>query len=413
MDKKNKVQSVFSNAALWISIISVASIAFLLTVSYQATKASVQVTENGQTELVRTHADTVGELLTDLGVEVEAHDELSHELSEPITFGMDVTYIPSKSINLAVDDKKSKSYFTTAKTVGEFLEEENVDVKERDDLSHEANAQVENGMDIHIDHAFQVAFDEGGEKEKVWTTASTVGEFLKNQDVELNKLDEIKPAKKDALKPDTKVTLTRVEKVTDIVEEEIGFTVETRNDDSMAKGKEKVVSSGEEGLVTKEYEVILKNGEEASRELVEETVEKESKKKIVAVGTKVSQPTRSASNSSSSSSSSNSATTVSRGNTSSSKTLYMHATAYTASCSGCSGVTATGINLNANPNAKVIAVDPSVIPLGTRVWVEGYGYAVAGDTGGAINGNRIDLHVSSQSKALSFGRRNVKVKILD
>ena len=65
----------------------------------------------------------------------------------------------------------------------------------------------------------------------------------------------------------------------------------------------------------------------------------------------------------------------------------MTATAYTAHCNGCSGITATGINLRANPNLKVIAVDPSVIPLGSKVWVEGYGYAVAGDTGGAIKGN--------------------------
>ena len=64
----------------------------------------------------------------------------------------------------------------------------------------------------------------------------------------------------------------------------------------------------------------------------------------------------------------------------------MTATAYTAYCNGCSGITTTGINLRANPNLKVIAVDPSVIPLGSKVWVEGYGYAVAGDTGGAIKG---------------------------
>lgn len=405
MSEKKKIQSVFKSTVLWISMISVASIAFLLTVSYQATKASVQVTQDGKTELVRTHADTVGDLLKDLGVDVQAHDELSHELSDPITFGMDVNYIASKSINLVVDDKESKSYYTTAETVGEFLAEENVDVKDRDELSQEPSTPLKGGMDIHVDHAFQVAFNEGGKEKEVWTTASTVGEFLKHQDVNLNKLDEIKPAKTEALKPDTAVTLTRVEKVTDIVEEEVGYTVETRKDNSLAKGKEKVLSSGEEGLVTKKYEVIMKNGKEASRELVKETVEKESKRKVVAVGTKVSKPTRTTS--------SNRATTVSRGNTSGAKTLYMHATAYTANCSGCSGVTATGINLKANPGAKVIAVDPSVIPLGTRVWVEGYGYAVAGDTGGAINGNRIDLHVASKSKALSFGRRNVKVKILD
>lgn len=92
-------------------------------------------------------------------------------------------------------------------------------------------------------------------------------------------------------------------------------------------------------------------------------------------------------------------------------TFYVESTAYTAECSGCSGVTATGMNLKENPGAKVIAVDPNVIPLGSKVWVEGYGYAVAGDTGGAINGKRIDLFMPSHSDASSWGRKTVKVKV--
>lgn len=93
------------------------------------------------------------------------------------------------------------------------------------------------------------------------------------------------------------------------------------------------------------------------------------------------------------------------------KTITVTATAYTASCEGCSGVTKTGINLKANPNAKVIAVDPSVIPLGSVVYVEGYGYAIAGDVGSAIKGNRIDVFVSSQAKALKWGVKKLKVTI--
>ena len=72
------------------------------------------------------------------------------------------------------------------------------------------------------------------------------------------------------------------------------------------------------------------------------------------------------------------------------------------------GQTATGLK----PQRGVIAVDPKVIPLGTKLYIEGYGNAVAGDTGGAIKGNRVDLFMSSRKECMSWGRRDVKVWIL-
>ncbi|MBJ8031349.1 cell wall-binding protein EntA [Bacillus cereus group sp. N21] len=98
--------------------------------------------------------------------------------------------------------------------------------------------------------------------------------------------------------------------------------------------------------------------------------------------------------------------------------LTVEATAYTAHPSENGGtyggrvLTAMGHDLTANPNMKMIAVDPKVIPLGSKVWVEGYGEAIAGDTGGAIKGNRIDVLVGSDSAANKWGRKSVKVKIL-
>ena len=93
--------------------------------------------------------------------------------------------------------------------------------------------------------------------------------------------------------------------------------------------------------------------------------------------------------------------------------MIVSATAYTAYCEGCSGTTAIGIDLRANPNQKVVAVDPSIIPLGSRVWVEGYGEAIAGDTGGAIKGNKIDVFIPSHEQAMQWGRKNVKIRILN
>ena len=95
------------------------------------------------------------------------------------------------------------------------------------------------------------------------------------------------------------------------------------------------------------------------------------------------------------------------------RTLTMEATAYTAYCTGCSGITANGTNLRANPDLKVIAVDPRVIPLGTKVWVEGYGEAIAADTGGAIKGNKIDVYVPTNDQAYAWGRKSVTVKVLN
>lgn len=91
------------------------------------------------------------------------------------------------------------------------------------------------------------------------------------------------------------------------------------------------------------------------------------------------------------------------------ETKTMSATAYTADCEGCSGTTADGTDLDGDE--KVIAVDPDEIPLGTEVHVEGYGDAVAGDTGGAINGDKIDLHMSDEDEANDFGNQEVEVTI--
>ncbi|MGR9050481.1 3D domain-containing protein [Halobacillus faecis] len=95
------------------------------------------------------------------------------------------------------------------------------------------------------------------------------------------------------------------------------------------------------------------------------------------------------------------------------RTVAVEATAYTAFCEGCSGVTYTGIDLRANPDQKVIAVDPNVIPLGSTVRVPGYGTAVAGDIGGDIEGHRIDLFMEQEKDAFDYGRRQIEVEILN
>lgn len=411
-----------------ISVLALMVVAYIIVL--EITKAEVRFTHNDQTQTLITREKTVEEFLAELDVEVSGHDMLSHDLDEEIETGMHLTYKEAKPITLTIDDDENRHY-TTEDTVQAFFEEIDLDVGEHDDLSVAIDTPIEEGLEIVLNQAVEVTINDWEDEETIWTTEKTVAELLEAEEIELNKLDRIEPKVDEQVEADMTVNITRVEEVTDVVEETIDFSTVRRNDDSIEKGKEEVLASGSDGLIEKQYRVTLENGEEVDRELISEEVKRESEQRVVAVGTKEikqlvarggdtssqSTPTNSSSSSSSSSnskSSSNSNSSSSSNSSSNSKSLTMTATAYNWDCSSCDGrgLTSTGYDLKANPDG-VIAVDPSVIPLGTKVYIEGYGYAVARDTGGAIKGNKIDLHMPTVEKARQFGRKTVKVEIIN
>ncbi|MFT4415970.1 ubiquitin-like domain-containing protein [Fredinandcohnia humi] len=362
--------------------------------AYETTKDTVTITLNGEEQVIRTHANTVAEVLQDLEVEVGRHDQLTPSMDTAITDDMKVSWQAAIPVELVIDNK-SKKVWTTVNTVGALFKNENITLSEFDKVNPGLDANLKKDMKVVIDKAFPLTLNDGGIEKQVWSTSTTVADFLKGQNVTLNELDRVEPGMEEKITADSVVNVIRVEKVTDVVEESIAFAVVKKKDNNIDKGKEKVVSAGEEGKVAKHFEVILENGKEVSRNLVKTETLKESKQKVVAVGTReiVRQ--------------------VSRGTGEVAKEFYVSSTAYTAYCNGCSGYTATGINLRANPNIKVIAVDPRVIPLGTKVYVEGYGYAIAADKGTNIKGNKIDVFFPEKSQAYRWGQRTVKIQILD
>lgn len=382
-------------------------IVFSSLVLYEALSVEVVLAKDGKVHRVKTHANTVEELLEELGIELDQHDYLSNDLKETLQQGMNIEYKQAKKIILTVDGEE-KEFYTTAGTLEEFFEEEQLTFTEHDELSHQPHQEITENLHITAKKAYPVTIQDGGRENRyVWTTGGSVSQLLEQQDITLNELDQVSPQLEAEVGPDTTIMITRIEKVTEVVEETIPFDVERKKDNQLAKGKEKVISEGQEGLVEKTIEITLENGKEVNREVIQEEVKQESKNKVIAVGTKEPTVTKVASTSQSKSTKSASK------EPSSGKVLYMNATAFTANCKGCSGITATGINLKANPHMKVIAVDPNVIPLGSKVWVEGYGTAIAGDTGGSIKGNRIDAHFPTKAEAYKFGKRTVKVKILE
>ncbi|WP_078378399.1 G5 and 3D domain-containing protein [Sutcliffiella halmapala] len=383
-----------------LAIIITSFIAFSTILSlgvFHGTKAAVNVNVDGEEVSVRTHAKTVADILKELNISVHPEDHLHPSKNTKITDSMQIVWDPAKEVKLVMNNEE-QMVWTTTKTVKELLDQKDIKLTEHDKLNVNPSDSIEDKLVIEIEKAFQVTLNVSGEEQQVWSTSTTVADFLEQQEITLNDLDRVEPSLEELVANDSVVNVTRVEKVTDVVEEAIDYGVVTQNDSNLDRGKEQLVQEGQQGKVAKHYEVILENGKEVSRELVKEETLKESLERIVAVGTKAPpQPQQ----------------VVSRSNTSSSKEFYVSSTAYTASCNGCSGVTSTGINLKTNPGAKVIAVDPSVIPLGTKVYVEGYGYAVAGDTGGAIKGNKIDVFFPDKEAAYRWGRKKVKIKIIN
>jgi uncharacterized protein YabE (DUF348 family) len=360
---------------------------------YEGTKTSVALTLNGQNKMIKTHANTVQDLLNELGVETRSQDYLFPKQSTKLKNHLKITLKQANQVHI-VKNNEGKTVWTTAITVGELLKEQKVVLNEHDQISPGPQEKIKDKMKVGIKKAALLTLNEGGGQQKVWSTSITVADFLTQQGIHLKNLDRVEPPLTEKIKDNGVINVVRVEKVTDVVEEPIKFAIVTKKDSSLAKGQEKTISNGQQGVVSRKYEVILENGKEVSRKLLGENKLKEKQDKIVAVGTK------------------ELAVQVSRGSTGSGVEYYVSTTAYTAACNGCSGHTSTGINLHANPNAKVIAVDPRVIPLGTKVYVDGYGYAVAADTGTNIKGYKIDVFFSSKAEAYRWGRKKVKIRIL-
>ena len=175
--------------------------------------------------------------------------------------------------------------------------------------------------------------------------------------------------------------------------EPIPYPTLRKSSSELRSGTSKTFRAGINGEKKVTYQVFLKDEMEVRREPVSSKVVKKPVPEIIAIGRRGSLP--------------------SRGYFSGRKVITMIATGYDPSPASNGGNTSGRSAIGLKVGHGVVAVDPKFIPLGTRLYIEGYGYAVAADTGGAIKGNRIDLGHDTASAARKVGRRMVIVHILD
>lgn len=291
---------------------------------------------------------------------------------------------------------------TLGRNVGSILDSNNIIVGDKDKVSVDLNSYASDGDVIHIKKALKVNVALEGKEVEIYSAENNVKDLLKAENIELGSLDKISPSLNKELQEGMDVTIKRVKKEIKEVTEVIAYSKEMKSSDEIEEGIQKVLQKGENGQKVIKTEVTYEDGKVIDEKIIEEKTEKEPVDELVALGTLgVLRPSRG-------------------GKYHYTSALEVKATAYTADVDyngvpddPYGGMTATGTRARRNIDGySTIAVDPRIIPLGTKVYVEGYGLAIAEDVGGAIKGNIIDVYMDTYSQTMNWGAQYVKVYIL-
>jgi uncharacterized protein YabE (DUF348 family) len=307
-----------------------------------------------------------------------------------------------KTIVVSIDGKETE-IVTFRKTFKDALKANNIVLGPKDKAIPSVDTRVNKEDRIDIEKAVNVIVAVDGQELKIQTTEDTVDKIFEEEGIELKDSDKILPSRTIPISDGLKLSVTRID--TRVIKENIPieFATVIKKDDESLSSSTKILQQGELGEKVLTTKIVYEDGREIERNVVSEVIAKEPTQKIVAVGTL-------------------SALNLSRGGTVLYKNVVkMQATAYTADFASTGkrpgdknfGKTATGSIAKRNEEGySSIAVDPRVIPLGTKLYIEGYGYGIAEDTGSAIKGNIIDVFFNSAEECYNWGRRNVNVYIM-
>lgn len=285
-------------------------------------------------------------------------------------------------------------HVTRAATVGAFLDERGVVVGADDYVAPALDVPLSDRLTIVYHQAVPVSIVRSHERIDVISNAANVGALLNAESIHLNTHDVVRPALSELVPANGIVRIERIVTWSRTEKRAIDTTVFHRLDFSLTPGTTKVLAKGSPGESDVMVRFTQRDDKDISASVVSSRVVKKPHPRIVAEGVGEFEAFERLSGSGLEPTSYVAASA-----------LDMIATAYTAGCYGCSGITATG----RAAGHGIVAVDPGVIPLGTRLYIPGYGFAIAGDTGGAIRGHRIDLGFNSLRDAMLFGRREVVV----
>lgn len=298
-----------------------------------------------------------------------------------------------------IDDGVRSRYETTARTVERFMAEEDIALGTHDIMDVRMGHRITEPLTIRIQRGFYVPVYIDGEAEQVLVRpGTTAGELMQSQQTEWEIALYFAGDSAMVLEAGERVVFYTWRSEVDIRIEFIPYDTEIVEVTGLSYGVQRIEQYGIVGQIKVEMIVVLIGNVEYSREITGESIIREPIAHTIFHGIGGDLGTL---------------TDTSSPHFVYRERLVMQATAYTAGfcCTGkhpghpLYGVTASGRMVEHG----IVAVDPRIIPLGTRLYVENYGFALAADVGSAIRGMRIDLFMYDLADALRFGRRYVTV----
>jgi len=370
---------------------------------------TVLIEADGYSRTRLTHAHTPTDILAQAGIEFTEYDEIlvngerfaslqSINWPEPTgatgrtLFGGErplwqraapppVRLLLRRAATLYVDDGGvPMTIYTTATTIGEALREHDIIVFLGDRVSPDLGSRASTGLRVYLQRSKAVELVADGYSLRTRTRGKVVCDVLAQQRVALLGSDFVEPTEEAAVQDGMAIRVNRVSRATLIEQETIPFETVWQPADDIEIDNQRVDQDGSDGVSKRRFHVVYHDGREVERQEEDAWLESEPQTKIMAYGTEI-VPRRLQTES---------------GSLTYWRKIRALATSYSAATSGKSadhpqyGVTFTGVKVDRG----VVAVDPKVIGLSSSLYVAGYGQGKAADTGGGVTGRRIDLGYS-------------------
>lgn len=389
----------------------------------------IKVIDDGVVIEHETRADSVLEVLEELNITLDETDYVTPALSEDVPEDRLIRIERSHEVSLQIGYGQTEVIQTRERTVEDVLLRYGVTVRDGDTVYPSIRTAVTNGMTIRYQPVVVVNLIVGQDASTIYTMATDVAQLLREANVGVTERDTVLPDASTPIREGMTITVNTNRDVVQYESQLIPYDMVEEEDDTLEEGVKKTVQVGVPGLERTRYALTVENGTITNRTKTDVETLRKAMPQIIKVGTKkVTEPVTEPTTADESSPFIPEAEveiaeppkTDDVLDFSSAKQLLVEATAYTNNPEDTVTydgrvLTRSGYDVTDTilfEGMRIIAVDPAIIPLGTRVYVEGIGMAIALDTGSAIKGQKIDIMMDEKEEAVTFGRKPLTIWVI-